>query len=78
MSRELASLGVELMLSPYMQFAMQGSVNYASGAAARSFGLGSPGTPDAGVPARLGFSGYNQAGPCLTLTLIMISVYKQD
>jgi len=61
MTKQLKDIGVELMLSPYMQFAVEASSNYPSGKAAKAFAVGQPGYPDAGQPANLGYSGYNGA-----------------
>eukprot|EP00040_Diaphanoeca_grandis_P027082 m.153121 g.153121 ORF g.153121 m.153121 type:complete len:789 (-) comp30831_c0_seq1:646-3012(-) len=60
MTAELSALGVELMLSPYMQFAVKESKNFPNGSAARAFALGVDGYPDAGSPATIAYSGYNK------------------
>jgi alpha-D-xyloside xylohydrolase len=60
MSKELAAMGVEVMLSPYMQFAVESSTAYPTGKAGGMFAVGVQGAVDAGEPACLGYSGYNQ------------------
>lgn len=40
MTAELKSMGIELMLSPYMQFAVEQSSNYPAGKAAEAFAVG--------------------------------------
>ena len=60
MTAALAELGVEVMLSPYMQFVVEDSTAFAAGNTTRAFALGAPGTLDAGIPSRIGYSGYNR------------------
>ena len=61
MTAELKKMGIEVMLSPYMQFAVEQSKNFPGGKRRRSFALGTPGAPDAGEPATIAYSGYNKA-----------------
>ena len=60
MTAELKSMGIEVMLSPYMQFAVEQSSNFPAGKAAGAFAVGVKGKPGAGEPACYGYSGYNQ------------------
>jgi alpha-D-xyloside xylohydrolase len=60
MTAELTHMGVEVMLSPYMQFAVQQSTHFKSGRAAAAFAVGVPGKPGASEPACYGYSGYNR------------------
>ena len=61
MTQQLSAMGIELMLSPYMQFVVQKSKNFLPGANSSAFSVGIVGSKDAGLPATIAYSGYNQA-----------------
>ena len=61
MTQQLSTMGIELMLSPYMQFVVQKSKNFVPGANSSAFAVGTVGAKDAGLPATIAYSGYNQA-----------------
>ena len=61
MTQQLSAMGIELMLSPYMQFVVQKSQNFLPGANSSAFAVGTVGSKDAELPATIAYSGYNQA-----------------